>query len=223
MTFFSLCRQALPVLGGVFVGAAVVVLAENHEKTVVAPLTVVDDRVGASSAAATSDNSVLERRVAELEDRVRLSQMQPPQRAADPLPAPPSEALLSDREAATQREIDDHKKLIAQHAAEPRDTAWAASEERDVHAKLVALSSAMNQAFVLRSVDCRTASCVAELEWANQDVAKAHLRSLLSGSADVQCARQIAFPPSEGSGAYTASFYLDCTEARWAGAATRQE
>ena len=222
MTLFSFGRQMLPVLGGVFVGAAVVVLVEAHGKAV-APPRVVDDLVRASPAPASSDNSLLERRVAELEDRVRLSQTQAPQRAVDAPPAPQPEALLSEREAATQREIDDHKKLIAQHAAEPRDTAWAASEERDVHAKLVALSSAMNRAFVLRSVDCRTASCVAELEWPNQDVAKTHLRSLLSGSSDVQCARQIAFPPSEGSGAYTASFYLDCTEARWAGAATRQE
>jgi hypothetical protein len=223
MTLISLCRQALPVLGGVVVGAAVVVLVETHGKAVVAPPTVVDDLVRASAAPATSENALLERRVAELEDRVRLSQMQAPQRAVGTPPAPRSEALLAEREAATQREIDEHKKLVAQHAAEPRDTSWAASEESDVHAKLLALSSAMNQAFVLRSVDCRTASCVAELEWANQDVAKAHLRSLLSGSSDVQCARQIAFPTSEGSGAYTASFYLDCTEARWAGGATRPE
>jgi hypothetical protein len=220
MTVLSLFRLFSPMVGGVVAGATVVVLAGNHGRpTRAESLAMAQAPVAAAPVVVSSQNPNLERRLADLEARLAR---QSSAEAAASAPAHPSTDVVAEREMDTQRELDDHKRLLDRHAAEPRDVAWAANEERDVGAKLHALSATMNGAFSLQSVDCRTSSCVAQLEWPNESVAKTQLKSFLNGSSDVQCARQIAFPPTNGEGPYTASFYLDCAEVRWGGMGARQ-
>jgi hypothetical protein len=124
--------------------------------------------------------------------------------------APPAPPL--DRAARQQRILDQHEQLLTDHAAEVRSPAWAAKQERNVEAKLTALSETTDGAFKFRSVDCRTSTCVAKLEWPTREVAKGNVKSLLTGAPDLPCAREIAFPPSGAEGPYTASLYLDCRE-----------
>jgi hypothetical protein len=160
----------------------------------------------------TSADSSFNQRIAALEKRIDdLSWAR-----VDP-PAPPSRAVEfeSARETRRQRLLADHTELLAQHRSERRDPGWASDQERNVRTALSALSDTMKHSFSLQSVDCRTASCVAQLTWPSETAARLDADSFMGGSGAVRCAREMAFPPAEGAGPYTASLYLDCAEFRW--------
>jgi hypothetical protein len=115
----------------------------------------------------------------------------------------PAVDFEADREMNARRVLGEHVALAAQHGSE-------ANQEQHVRAALGALSETMKHAFSVESVDCRTGSCVARLTWPNEAAARRDASSLTGGSGTLRCAREIAFPPAEGAGPYTATLYLDC-------------
>jgi hypothetical protein len=224
MKVLSLLRIVAPALAGAAAGLTVVafsrapsphaVSAPPPEASVAAPAIEYSTSSGVGADGA---------RIAALEKKLAdLSATHAPANASASSPPSSPPDWRREREADVQRVLDAHNALLDRHDVEPRDGAWASKEEKEVGAKLEVLSEAMNHAFVFRSVECRTSSCVAQLEWPTQNAAKGSLTSLLSQSGDTRCAREIAFPPADGAGPYPASFYLDCAEDRWPTAEARQ-
>jgi hypothetical protein len=207
----GLLRTVGPIVGGALAGLAVVGLwgarPENRPPTA-SPAAAVEP---APPPARLDETSLDRRRIAELEAKVaQLSAAASASSKEAPLPSPPPE----DREAREQRVLSEHARLLGRHDAEARDATWAPGEERELRTKFDDLARSM-KTFSLRSVDCRTATCVASLEWPSEDAARGDLQTLLNGSAKARCAREIAFPPASGPGPYAASMVLDCTEVRW--------
>jgi hypothetical protein len=218
MKIASLVRAAGPIVGGALAGFVVVVFAGAPPRASAG--SPAETRAPAANLPRTthvaSDDRAPDPRVAVLEKQVEeLSSAVSAVSAGPRAPSP----LEEDRDARTRRMFDDHEKLLAQHDAERRDAAWAPKQQRVVEATLGALSGAPRVSFSLRSVDCRTSSCVARLAWPSENAARMNLQELLAGSAAAGCAREIAFPHAETEGSYVASLYFDCAEARWGGQA----
>jgi hypothetical protein len=121
----------------------------------------------------------------------------------EPPSPPPVVDVEAAREMNARRVVGEHVALAAQHGSEP-------NQEQHVRAALGALSETMKHSFSVESVDCKTGSCVARLTWPSEAAARRDASSLTAGSGVVRCAREIAFPPAEGAGPYTATLYLDC-------------
>ncbi|MBI4702940.1 MAG: hypothetical protein HY744_17630 [Deltaproteobacteria bacterium] len=66
-------------------------------------------------------------------------------------------------------------------------------------------------------MDCRTTSCIGVVEWPSYDAAlRRGLGAILHQDyTDLNCGREMALPPPEGSGAgYQATVVLDCASLR---------
>jgi hypothetical protein len=109
----------------------------------------------------------------------------PERKAAEPvaMTAPsPAEALPPDRAELAARELEAHRELVRQHDEEPRDVSWAAAEEALVRGRLEDLRS--RAAFELGAVDCRQATCVAQLSWESPAHARAAYAALFLDCSD---------------------------------------
>jgi hypothetical protein len=204
----SLLKTVAPIVAGATAGVVVVLFAGARSPgsaAASAPTVATSPRL--PPVAVSADSLLLSQRVASLESRMGELSSAPPGVAA-PTPAPSHP--IEEREERTRLALDEHAKLLLQHSAARRDPAWAARKEEDIGTKLGALAETLGRPFSVEAVDCRSSTCVAKLVWPNEGAARANLRSLLEGSADVSCAREIAFPPGENARSYTASFYLDC-------------
>jgi hypothetical protein len=204
----SFSKTVGPIVAGAAAGVVVVLLAGSRgEGTAPAPAALASPRLPPVAVSVTPDRLLLSERIASLETRVGELSSAPVVPAPAPVPAP---TLGAEREERARLAFDEHARLLLQHSAAPRDPAWAARKEEDIGAKLGALAETLGRPFSVQAVECRSSTCVAKLVWPNEGAARANLRSLLEGSADVSCAREIAFPPGEDERSYTASFYLDC-------------
>jgi hypothetical protein len=172
-------RKAWIGAGIAIVVIAALVLSHRSEDRPVAPGV---GGAGASPAFRPADTSVSDRRIEQLERR--LAEMEA--RAASavrqevPVSDPAAPAMTTEQRKELHRA--EHRRALEDHARESLDPAWA-------RATTVALTTALrpiaarSEAAVV-SVDCRSATCVADLEWPNLPTAARGWRPVLEGDYD---------------------------------------
>ena len=116
-----------------------------------------------------------------------------------PLAAAQSASSVAPADLAANKEFHqrEHRELIARHAREPRDQAWAsatAQRLRDVLQPIVSGSGA-----ALLGVDCRTSTCVAKVEWRNLPAAISGWPAVLNG--DYGCGVRVTLDDARNPGA----------------------
>jgi hypothetical protein len=93
------------------------------------------------------------------------------------------------------------------HAREARDQGWADPTTRSIRRTLEANTAG---GFAVKALDCRTRSCVADLEWPSHAAASAGYRAAMTGF-DLPCATEIVLPPpATPDRAYRARLHLAC-------------
>lgn len=118
----------------------------------------------------------------------------------------------SDR-AAPEEEVtpaDSIRDDLAAHSRDWRDAGWASAAE----ASLSKTYSEIPGSHKVRTVDCRTSSCVVEVEWPSFSEATAGYRSLLAAPTEPNCESKILLRPSGEEGVYSERLVLDCAGAR---------
>lgn len=101
------------------------------------------------------------------------------------------------------------------HAAAARDPVWAPKASVDLSEDLKAIAETSN-AFRVIDVDCKTSTCVANLEFTNSGTATKTWRSLLTKSYRVNCATTILLHSTDNTeAAFREQLMFDCKEARW--------
>jgi hypothetical protein len=92
-----------------------------------------------------------------------------------------------------------HEAAIRRHRMDRVDATWAAHAEAAVKTTLGAVAEA--KGFSLKGVECRTNSCIADLEWSS--VSSARLTSgqlMISAIDDMTCTRELILPSSGNPG-----------------------
>ena len=100
---------------------------------------------------------------------------------------------------------------LNEHQTEGYDHRWATQTQMRLTEELQGLQVAGQ--FHLKNVDCRTVTCVIEVEWPDFDTAKWKYRVLLENPLGETCAQEMILPP-EGPGKVPARLLMDCTESR---------
>jgi hypothetical protein len=140
----------------------------------------------------------LEQRMAELTSRLP-AQRQPP-------PTPDPEQL---RQSLLRQQ---HARMEG-HSQQPIDFAWSQQATRSFASDFSEL--VQGQTFTLRSIDCRSTSCVAMIEWPGYDEAVGSYQVLLHHTYGMDCARSLLLPePEDPTRRYEAPFILDCQNIR---------
>ncbi len=208
MSFLGRLQAPIAGLLGVGVGVGVMLLVEARSARPSPPTTASPPSEPAPRMilAPPSDDPTTQRRLDDLEAQMRdLAKT----RAQFDAGAPPT---AEEREAAVARFARDFDREVAVHQSEPRDNAWATPKERAISGTIERMAAKPGAAFSLVAVDCRTTSCVAQLQWPSEGAARAGLHDLLNSSGDIGCARQISLPPASGAAEYRASMLIDCTD-----------
>jgi hypothetical protein len=199
----------LAALIGAVTGAVAILLVQSHLTPAAAPTQPVVQ--GAAPTGATPPplrpaDLATDRRLSALE--LQLRQLSRPGAASpEPLRGPPSP---QDRYAAAERARQELAQRLADHDASARDSRWAAPRERVIADSVRKLAADSHQSFSLVDVDCRTTTCVARVQWADEATARVEIRNLMQNT-DVDCARQVALPAAPNAGVgYRASVLFDC-------------
>jgi hypothetical protein len=107
----------------------------------------------------------------------------------------------------------DEARLLARHRKEPMDPRWRDVASRRLRADL-AEEIARAQASLV-GVQCRSSTCVLELEWKDHASAQAHYQDLVASGTRVRCTYSMRLAePSPVRAAYRARLIVDCAENR---------
>lgn len=199
-------KHLLVAISGALLGVAIMLAVQSHGDagSAIAPPALPASR--APHPPGDARDRVLAARLDRLEARFAETAATA---AAAPDPASPGSAAPVDRQAG----LDDARRAFARrlvdHAAAPRDAAWAAATERAITAAIAKLARDGQPGFALAAVDCRSSTCVARLQWPSSDAARVDARAIVE-NADVPCARQIVLPEAAGGGSYEASLLFGC-------------
>jgi hypothetical protein len=140
----------------------------------------------------------LEQRVAELTSRAEAAPAAPS--------APPSRP---DPEELKQAVLQQHQLRLDAHQRQPIHPTWAPEATRAFSTDFSALTQ--GQQFTVRSIDCRSTSCIARVEWPSYAEAAANYHLLLQHSYTLDCTRSLLLPePEDPERAYEASLILEC-------------
>jgi hypothetical protein len=124
-------------------------------------------------------------------------------------PEPGPDAVMESAESLRTR-VDD---AIAAHRKEPLDPNWAPGTMKEL-SKGLAVTSPLSFAEV-KSVDCRTGTCSAEVKWKSRAEAMRGYPMLLQWPMRVNCERTILLPEhSAGESSVEATLLLDCNSWR---------
>ncbi len=141
----------------------------------------------------------LERRVVELERRDDNGTAPPPPPARTERPASDPAAERAGFQAA-----------LAAHDAEPAGTPWAKAAAPRFEADLGTLAA--QHAFAVDRVDCRGATCVADVAWTSPNDAQDAWRALLTYDYGVNCARNVLLREDvDARGRAHADLLFDCS------------
>lgn len=105
---------------------------------------------------------------------------------------------------------DDFQRDLGTHARDWRDPTWAPSAE----ASLTKTYSEVPGTHKVRGVDCKTSSCVVDVEWPSLAEARSGYRQLLVAPTEPNCETKILLHPSGEAGEYVEKLVLDCAGAR---------
>jgi hypothetical protein len=102
-----------------------------------------------------------------------------------------------------------HEELVQAHSRETRDSNWAPGAEAQLTTDFGATKS--SDGFSVRGVDCRSKTCLVNLEWKNYGEAVAGWSSTVVRQYQLNCAREILLPePSNPDVPYQASLVFSC-------------
>ncbi|PTL75742.1 hypothetical protein DAT35_52760 [Vitiosangium sp. GDMCC 1.1324] len=147
----------------------------------------------------------LEQKVAELSARAAPREQTRPSRPPPPPPPSPEEAK--------QRILQRQRAQLEAHQREPLDFVWAKEAHSSFAADLSSLSR--EAAFRVRNIDCRTTTCVVNLEWTSYEEASTSYPRLLQHAYGLDCTRSIVLPePEDPHVSYQANLLLDCKNLR---------
>jgi hypothetical protein len=142
-----------------------------------------------------------------------LSRLPPPAAPpAAPAPAAPAaEHAVADKEREREQhyrdELEHRESELANHDAEALDHAWADSEGATVRD---ALSSVGNGVYTVKSVDCRSKTCVAELTYPSPAQAVAR-HAVIGNAAPAGCHGMFsALTPPTSDGLYDTTVIYYC-------------
>jgi hypothetical protein len=123
--------------------------------------------------------------------------------------APPVASPAADQPQASNAAAD-HQSRLQEHEREAVDEGWAASKSEALGKVLGAAAEAHH--FKMVSLDCRSATCAATLEWPSYGEAVGTMDDLLH-APNVPCGRQVVLPePTDATASYTTTvLYHDCS------------
>jgi len=140
----------------------------------------------------------LEQRVAELTTRAEAAPS-----------APSTPPVRPDPEELKQALLQQHQLRLDAHQRQPIHPTWAPEATRAFSTDFSALTQ--GQQLTVRSIDCRSTSCIARVEWPSYEEATANYHMLLQHSYALDCMRSLLLPePEEPERAYEASLILEC-------------
>jgi len=126
-------------------------------------------------------------------------------------PEPQAARPLTEEESRALHEEDFDNKL-ADHARDSVDSTWAPAARSNFVNDLSAIAS--DSKFHLVGVDCRTSTCVAEVEWSNYGDAVSEFGSVLHARYKQNCGSTILLPePPDLAVRYRAKAVFECGEA----------
>lgn len=105
----------------------------------------------------------------------------------------------------------EHQEAIAKHDQEPVDATWAPVSEKSLQEGLKDVAKRVK--FTAKKVECKTASCIAVLEWPSYAAAKASWSQFLSEPYQLPCGRAIMLPDEKTvspSSPVDATLIFDC-------------
>lgn len=105
-----------------------------------------------------------------------------------------------------------HQNWRKEHASEPRDAAWATTEEATINRAL--MESGRDGSMSVVGVDCRTKWCRADVEWPTYGVAVGHYRDVLRSAVPGCESAVLLEPPADSSRPYRTSAMFDCEPGR---------
>ena len=198
-------------LAGAAVGVVGAIAAANwHHSKVEQPST---------SRAATASLPTAEQQLSQIEARLR--QLESQQKA--PLPATPAPAPAAQAEAPAGEEPTPEVRSAAfwekvrasvdAHNAELRDPSFAAKATDLLSSDLAALAASNH--FKVASLDCRTTTCLAKVEWPSERTAADEYSKLATEPFRVNCGRSVALEEAPlPSGARQAVLLFECEDWR---------
>ncbi len=115
------------------------------------------------------------------------------------LAAAQSSSAMAPADPAANKESHqrEHKELLARHAREPRDEAWASATAQRLREVLQPMTSGSGAS--LLGVDCRLSTCVAKVEWRNLPAATLGWSAVLNG--DYDCGVRVTLDDAKDPGA----------------------
>jgi hypothetical protein len=121
-----------------------------------------------------------------------------------------------DPDAARAEIIASHAAAIDAHWQERSDASWAPRATDATHRDLEGIAVQAEVPFEIMDVDCRSTTCLAELEWSSYGAAVGGYPDLLHHAYALDCARRIVLPEPATShdDRYRASLVIDCTGTR---------
>ncbi len=203
------------VLGLVGGGLAVQLFADAPAPSDADPVPVATK---AKSPSERSDEAVLER----LRRLERLSADGPPRisvstnrATANPVDDEDAEAarweasLAMDEDEARARAEEEFGEYVEQHEDEPVDPDWAAEANAAFSDGIERLGESHD--FELVSLECRSSSCLAQVEWPTQTAAQSHWGALLHEPYGMNCSRGVLVSqPEEPGGTTSARVLFEC-------------
>jgi hypothetical protein len=111
--------------------------------------------------------------------------------------------------------VAQHRAAIRQHGVEQLDREWSKSTAVSLTSSLSGLGKTAG--FRVASVDCRTTTCVAYLDWNTYQLSVEHYADILQHDFGIACAREIVLPPpSDPADRYPGDVLFRCqrTESR---------
>jgi hypothetical protein len=178
----AMVRNFIIVLLGAALGSILVLLIGPNHRAEVSPAAAsvpAEGRVDPGVAAPAAS------RVAELERKVNALQrtaVEPgasAKRAGEQPPLTREEAIAASRAQRKQR--------LERHATSAVDSAWSQQTQTQITAAVAQLGRTLPVSLV--SLDCRSSSCVATLEWPQADEARKHGASMASAEYGPNCAQ----------------------------------
>jgi hypothetical protein len=141
--------------------------------------------------------------------RARAAVDRPPPRWLEPAASSPAAGTRTAPGLGAEERRAAFAATIAAHAREPLDATWARQTAALVDSGLAA--SGTEGGYVVRGVDCRSQTCVAELEWPSYELAAEGYQSALTASFGRPCATEIVIPePIPAGGSHRAQLHVRC-------------
>ncbi len=119
---------------------------------------------------------------------------------------PKFEGRLAEAEERYRRAFSEK---LAAHRYEALDTEWAEATSRQLSKDLADVPGEIR--FTVKSIDCRSATCVAELEWPSAEDAAMGYQTAYTAALGVSCETELILPAGPAPpGPYRVPMHLRC-------------